>query len=273
MAAPSRVVAESNTHDVVTIFPSYRLPVECFLQMEGRKVTRNPMIVGLLILVLALGVAWGYTSTVSAQDLKCSDFATQQEAQAALDADPSDPNNLDGDNDGRLAHQPPPRKVDSHRSARAAERGRGAARAEARSVRAFCRRLQHPRGRRGSSRRAFGSLDRFQPLDGPEKVAVILLTRARARDGSGIGRGATPDRAIRLTYAESDKGASIGCKNQKSIHLCGHFPRLGELTAGLESRGLPEKIPVSGTYPSDGFRHLLKTWEATSSPSRAGAWN
>jgi hypothetical protein len=32
--------------------------------------------------------------------MDCSDFSTQGAAQAALDADPSDPNNLDGDNDG-----------------------------------------------------------------------------------------------------------------------------------------------------------------------------
>lgn len=37
----------------------------------------------------------------SAQDdLNCSDFSSQPEAQAVLDADPSDPNRLDGDNDG-----------------------------------------------------------------------------------------------------------------------------------------------------------------------------
>lgn len=33
-------------------------------------------------------------------DLDCVDFATQPEAQAEFDADPSDPNGLDADNDG-----------------------------------------------------------------------------------------------------------------------------------------------------------------------------
>ena len=33
-------------------------------------------------------------------DLDCADFATQEEAQAVLDADPSDPNGLDGEGDG-----------------------------------------------------------------------------------------------------------------------------------------------------------------------------
>jgi hypothetical protein len=33
-------------------------------------------------------------------DLDCSDFATQEEAQRVLEQDPSDPNYLDGDNDG-----------------------------------------------------------------------------------------------------------------------------------------------------------------------------
>lgn len=38
---------------------------------------------------------------VSVYDLDCSDFADTADAQAVLIADPSDPNNLDGDNDGR----------------------------------------------------------------------------------------------------------------------------------------------------------------------------
>lgn len=36
----------------------------------------------------------------AATDCNCSDFDTQAEAQACLNADPSDPFNLDGDNDG-----------------------------------------------------------------------------------------------------------------------------------------------------------------------------
>lgn len=35
-----------------------------------------------------------------AQDLNCGDFSSPAEAQAALDADPLDPNGLDGDDDG-----------------------------------------------------------------------------------------------------------------------------------------------------------------------------
>ena len=38
--------------------------------------------------------------TTSAEDLDCADFATQQEAQAVLERDLSDPNGLDADNDG-----------------------------------------------------------------------------------------------------------------------------------------------------------------------------
>jgi hypothetical protein len=34
------------------------------------------------------------------RDLDCADFATQEEAQAVLERDPSDPNRLDADNDG-----------------------------------------------------------------------------------------------------------------------------------------------------------------------------
>ncbi len=35
-----------------------------------------------------------------AQDLDCSDFDSQEEAQNELEDNPSDPNNLDDDNDG-----------------------------------------------------------------------------------------------------------------------------------------------------------------------------
>jgi micrococcal nuclease len=40
------------------------------------------------------------SGTSGGGDLDCSDFSTQQEAQAVLDADPSDPNGLDGEGDG-----------------------------------------------------------------------------------------------------------------------------------------------------------------------------
>jgi hypothetical protein len=42
-----------------------------------------------------------YAEKAAAQDvLNCFDFGTQEEAQAELNRDPSDPNNLDDDNDG-----------------------------------------------------------------------------------------------------------------------------------------------------------------------------
>jgi LPXTG-motif cell wall-anchored protein len=51
-----------------------------------------------------LAVVYLFTIGPSAsgqQDLNCDDFATQEEAQAVFDQDPSDPNGLDGnDNDG-----------------------------------------------------------------------------------------------------------------------------------------------------------------------------
>jgi len=37
---------------------------------------------------------------VAQQDLNCDDFTYQEEAQAVLNQDPSDPNRLDRDNDG-----------------------------------------------------------------------------------------------------------------------------------------------------------------------------
>jgi hypothetical protein len=38
--------------------------------------------------------------------LDCADFATQEEAQAEFDADPSDPNGLDADDDGEACEEP-----------------------------------------------------------------------------------------------------------------------------------------------------------------------
>ncbi len=46
-------------------------------------------------------------------DLNCSDFATQEEAQAEFDADTSDPNGLDGDNDGLACEDSLPSGGDS----------------------------------------------------------------------------------------------------------------------------------------------------------------
>ncbi len=50
----------------------------------------------------------GLSGTALAQDLDCGDFTTQEEAQKVFDADPSDPNGLDGnDNDGRACESLP----------------------------------------------------------------------------------------------------------------------------------------------------------------------
>ena len=45
-------------------------------------------------------VAAAAVSGLPAQTVSCADFTYQEEAQAALDADPRDPNGLDGDGDG-----------------------------------------------------------------------------------------------------------------------------------------------------------------------------
>ena len=49
----------------------------------------------------------GTTTGTTTGDLNCDDFATQAEAQAVLAADPSDPNNLDADNDGQACESLP----------------------------------------------------------------------------------------------------------------------------------------------------------------------
>lgn len=82
---------------------------------DGRAtlVMRNLVMILLGCAALAVGfslrVAWetagptdgtGVRAAVAQQDLDCADFATPAEAQAELDADPSDPNSLDADIDG-----------------------------------------------------------------------------------------------------------------------------------------------------------------------------
>lgn len=49
--------------------------------------------------VIGAALALGLVGGVGAQDLDCADFGPG-EAQANLDANPGDPNNLDADNDG-----------------------------------------------------------------------------------------------------------------------------------------------------------------------------
>lgn len=52
------------------------------------------------------GSSPGPGASPGADDLDCADFATQAEAQAEFDADPSDPNGLDADADGIACEEP-----------------------------------------------------------------------------------------------------------------------------------------------------------------------
>ena len=52
------------------------------------------------VTVLTAGMSYPLAGVAVAQDLDCSDFATQAQAQAEYNRDPSDPHRLDADNDG-----------------------------------------------------------------------------------------------------------------------------------------------------------------------------
>jgi hypothetical protein len=54
----------------------------------------------MLAAMLAMVVAAAAVPAVAQEELDCGSFATQAEAQSAFDADPTDPNNLDADDDG-----------------------------------------------------------------------------------------------------------------------------------------------------------------------------
>lgn len=58
-------------------------------------------------------------------DLDCEDFRTREKAQAALDADPADPNRLDRDADGAACEQLPGRGRDRSRAEDGGARRRG----------------------------------------------------------------------------------------------------------------------------------------------------
>ena len=79
------------------------------------------LIFALFLIPVAIA-AFAVGSSASAQtDLNCDDFTYQEEAQAVLDADPSDPNGLDGDNDGIACESLPSSGVAADDSADAAE--------------------------------------------------------------------------------------------------------------------------------------------------------
>ena len=62
---------------------------------------RSLMILAILMFASTFACISVYADKAAAQNvLNCSSFATQEEAQAELNRDPSDPNNLDADNDG-----------------------------------------------------------------------------------------------------------------------------------------------------------------------------
>ena len=62
-----------------------------------------------LVLALTAAALWLIAPAASAQadDQNCADFASQADAQAHLDADTTDPDNLDGDNDGQACEAYP----------------------------------------------------------------------------------------------------------------------------------------------------------------------
>ncbi|MGY2127460.1 hypothetical protein [Blastococcus sp. SYSU DS0617] len=49
---------------------------------------------------ITAGLSFGFSGTALADEHNCPDYATQEEAQAFFDADPSDPEGLDADDDG-----------------------------------------------------------------------------------------------------------------------------------------------------------------------------
>ena len=53
-----------------------------------------------MLATIAMAMLVASPVALAQQDLNCEDFASQADAQAELRADPSDPNNLDAEDDG-----------------------------------------------------------------------------------------------------------------------------------------------------------------------------
>jgi hypothetical protein len=58
--------------------------------------------------ILAAALCFPLAGVAAAQDLNCADFQTQAEAQAVYNQNPSDPHDLDRDNDGKACEGNPP---------------------------------------------------------------------------------------------------------------------------------------------------------------------
>jgi hypothetical protein len=67
--------------------------------------------------VLAAAMSLPLAGVAAAQDRNCPDFTTQAEAQAVYNQDPSDPNELDQDNDSIRQPQAKGSPSDSSRTA------------------------------------------------------------------------------------------------------------------------------------------------------------
>ena len=78
--------------------------------MAAFRTARSAVALAAATLLMAVAALLALSGTAHAVDQNCSDFAYQEDAQAALDADPSDPNNLDSNHDGvaceTLPHRP-----------------------------------------------------------------------------------------------------------------------------------------------------------------------
>jgi len=69
-------------------------------------------LVGTAAIALGFALVAPGPMALAQDNLNCSDFPYQEDAQAALNADPSDPNGLDDDNDGIACESLPNRPVE-----------------------------------------------------------------------------------------------------------------------------------------------------------------
>jgi hypothetical protein len=70
---------------------------------------RPAAVLAVLTLLAAVAALLALSGTAHAADRNCTDFRYQEDAQAVLEADPTDPNNLDSSHDGKACETLPSR--------------------------------------------------------------------------------------------------------------------------------------------------------------------
>ncbi len=182
--------------------------------MSVRTITLRTATVLAATALAALPLA-GIASAAPAADLDCPDFPSQAAAQAAFDATPGDPNNLDADNDGKACEN-----TDYGSSSGAATTSPLPATNE--------RTGSAGSGSSGSGSTTSGS----STSSGDDQVTAVPAGSVDAGDGSALAAGPGADAAGGLVLAGFGAVAAAGAGTAVWRTRCSHPQRRGSHSRG-----------------------------------------